>query len=599
MTWTPLPEELRSFPDFLVYLIREMGLSADATLRQYEIAEYQESGPDSSIICGFRGVAKSFIGGCAYNLWRLRCDPFNEKILVTAATADKAGEIATLIQRAIRDVDILQCLEPEPGRRSSVKAFDVANATNDQSPSLRIVGIFSPAVIGKRATCIAADDIETLHNTVTQYKRERLALAVTELASLLKPDDPSFQRGAVDLESAGTCQILPRKLTYYGTPHLEDSLYWKLVRERNFSIRFWPARYPDPNNEDEWDCYDGHLAPGIAEMVLADPDLIGRPTDPERFPEDDLLRRERGMTPVRWKLQFMLNTRLADADRYPVRLGDLMVLDLDGKALPELLVWGNTEDLRLQDISCVGLGADRFYYRPQAVGSWTPREARWSCVLAVDPSGRGHDELAWAVVAELNGNLFLLDSGGSRRGYEPEVLRLLATKAAQWKCTACVVEANYGDGMFNALLQPVMSAIHPLVIEEVRVSTAKEVRMVDILAPVIQNHRMVVSRQLLKAAWAEAERDSETGHLRSLPYQLCRLTEQKGCLEWLDRADALSIGVGHFTEAAMQDQRRAVQQREQEELEAEIQAFLEDANAAVSSWAMGYSFNAAAQAPPR
>jgi len=588
--WAPLPEELRPFPNFLVYLIKEMGLSDDATLRQCEIAEYQQDGPNSSIICGFRGVAKSFIGGCADSLWRLRCDPFNEKVLVTAATAEKAGEIAAMVQQAIRDVDILRCLEPEPGRRSSVKAFDVANAKADQVPSLRIVGIFSPAVTGKRATCIKGDDVETLHNTVTAYKRDRLALAVTELSTLLKPNDPDYVPGPVDFEAAGIRQIFPRKLTYYGTPHLEESLYWKLVRERRFAIRFWPARYPDPNSEDDWECYDGHLAPGIAEMVQAHPELIGRPTDPERFPEDDLLRREAEMTPIRWKLQFMLNTRLADADRYPIRLGDLVVLDLDGKALPELLVWGNTDDLRMQDLNCVGIGSDRFYYRPQAVGSWRSKEDHWSCVLAVDPSGRGHDELAWAVVAELNGNLFLLDAGGSTRGYEPEVLRLLAMKARQWACTLAVVEGNYGDGMFNALLSPVMNSIYPLAIEEVRVSIAKEVRMVDILAPVVQNHRLAVSRQLLKAAWTEAERDPESGHARSLPYQLSRLTAQKGCLEWLDRADALSIGVGHFTQAAMQDQRRAAAQRQQEELEAEAEAWLEDANAAISSWALRAAF---------
>jgi hypothetical protein len=591
-SWSPLPEELRPFPNFVVYLIREMGLSGDATLRQCEIADYQETGPNSSIICGFRGVAKSFIGGCCYSLWRLRCDPFNEKVLVTAATAEKAGEIAEMVKQAIGDVDILRCLETERGRRSSVKAFDVANARPDQVPSLRIVGVFSPAVTGKRATCIAADDIETLHNTVTQYKRDRLALAVTEFPSLLKPDDPDFRPGdPVDFEAAGIRQIFPRRLTYYGTPHLEDSLYWKLVRERNFSIRFWPARYPDPNNEDEWGCYDGHLAPGIAEMVLARPELAGLPTDPERFPEDDLLRREQGMTPIRWKLQWMLNTRLADAERYPVRLGDLMVLDLDGKALPELLVWGNSDDLRLQELSCVGIGSDRFYYRPQAVGSWTTRETRWSCVLAVDPSGRGHDELAWAVVAELNGNLFLLDAGGSSRGYEPDVLRLLATKARQWGCTDCLVEGNYGDGMFIALLQPVMNSVYPLAIEEVRVSNTKESRIVDILAPVVQTHRLAVSRQLLKAAWIEAERDAESGHARSLPYQLSRLTDQKGCLEWLDRVDALSIGVGHFTQAAMQDQRRASEQRKQEEIEAEIEDFLEDANTAVSRWAFRSAMN--------
>ena len=34
----------------------------------------------------------------------------------------------------------------------------------------------------------------------------------------------------------------------------------------------------------------------------------------------------------------MLNTRLANLDRFPIRLGDLMVMDIDGSALPETVL---------------------------------------------------------------------------------------------------------------------------------------------------------------------------------------------------------------------------------------------------------------------
>lgn len=590
MSWEPLPEELQYFPNFLSYVLTELGLATDATLQQADIAEWVAYGPNESITCGFRGVAKSFIGPCVYSLWRLRSDPFYEKILVTAATAEKAGEIATMVSQAIGSIDILRCLEPEQGRRSSTKAFDVANASIDQVPSMRIVGIFSPAVTGKRSTCVVADDVETLHNTVTQQRRERLATAVTELTTLLKPDDPGFRRDdPIDWSAAGLRQLFPRRLMYYGTPHLEESLYWKLTRERGFSIRFWPARFPNPASSEEWDCYEGNLAPGIADMVRAHPQLAGAPTDPERFPEDDLLKREKGMTPARWQLQFMLNTRISTADRYPIRLGDLMVMDLDGSALPELVVWGSDEALRAQELVCIGMGADRWYYKPQAVGAWIPRAQAWRCVLAIDPSGRGHDELAWAIVAELNGNLFALDSGGTDRGYEPDVLKLLAQRAKKWNCNACRVESNFGDGMFTALLQPVMAEVHPLEVEEVRVSGAKEARMTDILAPVTQNHRLVMARHLIKAAWIEAEKDSETGHLRSLPYQLSRLTAQKGCLEFLDRADALSIAINHFTESAAQDQRIAAKRREEDDLEAMLEMFLDDTGAGLDAIARGHA----------
>lgn len=61
-----------------------------------------------------------------------------------------------------------------------------------------------------------------------------------------------------------------------------------------------------------------------------------------------------------------------------------------------------------------------------------------------------------------------------------------------------VAESNMGDGMFTALLQPVMNKIYPVGIEEVRVSIQKERRIVDTLAPLIQQHRMVVSTDVIK-----------------------------------------------------------------------------------------------------
>ena len=61
------------------------------------------------------------------------------------------------------------------------------------------------------------DDIETLANVITQLKQERVAHAVTEMESILKPDEG---------------QLLPRKILYLGTPHTETSIYLRLLRER-------------------------------------------------------------------------------------------------------------------------------------------------------------------------------------------------------------------------------------------------------------------------------------------------------------------------------------------------------------------------------
>lgn len=572
MHWEPLPPELEPLPHFACYMLRELGLADTPTKQQISILQYLASGPDRLIITGFRGVAKSTMTAF-YALWRLRLDPFREKILIAGATADKAVEITTYMLRCIRDIDVLQCLEPVADGRSSVQAFDVGPSIVDQSPSVRAVGILSPSLTGKRCTCAIADDIETLSNSITPLKQERLAAAVTELEAIRKPE--------VEGE-------LARKTIFLGTPHLESSLYLRLHRERNYAMRLWPARYPNPAEPDEWDCYEGNLDPLIAAEVEEDSSLIGEPTDPERFGHDELLRREMSMTRSAVQLQFQLNCRLSTLDRYPIRLGDLIVMDLDGKALPEVVSWGSGPDHRIQDLVCIGMGADRYYHRPVLTQGWISKEEHWNCVLSIDPSGRGSDELAWSVVASMNGNFFVLESGGTTQGYADEVLKTLALRAQRWSVTQVVVESNFGDGMFEALLAPVLNRVHPCGIEAIRVSMQKERRIVDVLAPVVQQHRMVMNADLIRKDYREAERNADSGHQRSLLFGMSRITEERGALVHDDRIDALALAVQFFTEAAAQDQQRMAQQRQEDLMQWAVDVFRDESTAELDALALGW-----------
>jgi hypothetical protein len=326
----------------------------------------------------------------------------------------------------------------------------------------------------------------------------------------------------------------------------------------------------------------------MAAEVEEDPSLKGDPTDPERFGHDELLRREMSMTRASVQLQFMLNCRLSTLDRYPIRLGDLIVMDLDGKALPEVITWASGPDQRIQDLICVGLGSDRWYNRPMITQGWIPASDTWRCVMAIDPSGRGSDELAWAVIAELNGNFFLLESGGTTQGYAEEVLKLLATRAARWNVTQVVIESNFGDGIFSALLSPVLNRVHPCGIEEVRVAMQKERRIVDTLAPVVQQHRLVVSSELIRQDYRDAERDPEGGHQRSLLFQLSRITVERGALTFDDRIDALALGVKFFTDAAAQDQQKQQALRQQDLMDWAVQCFNDEMGASVDALALGF-----------
>lgn len=265
-----------------------------------------------------------------------------------------------------------------------------------------------------------------------------------------------------------------------------------------------------------------------------------------------------------------------------------MVTDLDGSALPETVVWSNQPDCRLQDLVCVGMGGDRFYHRPIFVNTWISKSETWRCVLAIDPAGRGSDEFAWAIVAELNGNLFLLESGGSTLGYSDEVLMHVSKTAKKWGVNYCVVESNFGDGMVVSLLKPHMMREHPCTIEEVRHNIRKETRLCDTLGPIIQQHRLVVNTRVVKQDYRLTDEDPENGYSRSLFFQMSRLTPEKGCLSHDDRLDALAIACSFFVDAAAQDQERAKAAREEELQREAYEAWMDETGAAVDALALGW-----------
>ena len=570
MSWQPLPEELEPLAHFTTYILRELSLADTPTKQQLGILNYLEHGPDRQIVTAYRGCGKSFLTS-VYALWRLMQDPFREKILLVGATADKAIEISTFMLRLVRDVDILESLQPLPDGRGSVNAWDVGPSVVDQSPSVRAVGLLSPSLTGKRCTAAVIDDCETLSNSITVLKQERLAAAITEIEAIRKP--------SVKGE-------LPRKTIFLGTPHLESSLYLRLRRERNYKARMWPARFPDPASE-AWDSYEGCLDPAIAAEVEDDPSLVGEPTDPERFGHDELLAREMSMTRASVQLQYQLDCRLSTLERYPIRLGDLIVMDLDGKALPEVVSWASGPEQVIQDLVCIGLGADRHYHRPMVVQGWVSAKETWRCVLSIDPSGRGKDEMAWTVLAEYSGNFFVLESGGTTQGYSEEVLKMLAMRAKRWNVTQIVVESNFGDGLFSALLQPVMNKVHPCGIEEIRVNQQKERRICDQLAPLTQQHRLIVSSDVIRKDYQDAERNNDRGYERSLLFQMSRITMDRGALSADDRIDSLALACQFFTEAAAQDQNRVAANREYEMFMNQIEMAADETGASIDALALG------------
>jgi hypothetical protein len=168
----------------------------------------------------------------------------------------------------------------------------------------------------------------------------------------------------------------------------------------------------------------------------------------------------------------------------------------------------------------------------------------------------------------LNGILYLTDIGSFEGGYDDKTLTDLALAAKAQKVNSIVVESNFGDGMFNSLLAPILARIHPVNLEEVRSSVQKERRIIDTLEPVLNQHRLVVCEELIKKDF-ELDRDHQLFH------QMSRLTSIKGCLRHDDQIDVLAMAVGYWNEAIGRDVDQAQDAAKEDRLRQDLDKFLD------------------------
>ena len=529
---------LNDFRQFMYVVWKHLGLP-DPTPVQYDIAKYLQHGPKRSVIEAFRGVGKSWVTS-AFVCWILLNDP-QKKILVVSASKERADAFSTFVKRLINEIPILEHLKPKDGQRDSVISFDVGPAKPDHSPSVKSVGI-TGQITGSRADILIADDIEVPNNSATQMMRDKLSEAVKEFDAILKPLEGS-------------------RIIYLGTPQTEMSLYNQMP-ERGYETRIWPALFPVLSKIES---YQGKLAPYVTQRLEQDPDLADKPTDPARFGEEDLMERKASYGRAGFALQFMLDTSLSDGDRYPLKVGDLIVQNLNPTMAHLKVAWASAPELCINELPNVALTGDRFY-RPM----WHSDEMSeyTGCVMSIDPSGRGSDETGYAIVKFLAGNLYLVAAGGLMGGYSDETLETLARLAKIHNVKQIIIEANFGDGMYSQLLKPVLGRIYPCSVEEVKHSTQKEARIIDTLEPVISQHRLVVDQKLI-----EKDYDTAKDVKYSLFYQMTRITRDRGALVHDDRLDAVAMAVGYWVEQMSSDNDKAVKIIKQKALDDELKNF--------------------------
>lgn len=553
--WTE--QDLKNdFKKFLAYSWKQLGLPAPTRV-QYKIADFLQNWENGKplttkrrrkIIQAFRGVGKSWITS-VYCAWRWYND-VNYRILVVSASKMRSDDFTTFTLRIIAEFPILQHLMPDKGLgdRSSKTAFDVRPASAAHAPSCKSLGIFSQ-LAGSRADEVVADDVEVPNNSATQDLREKLLKTAMEFEAIMMPETG--------------------RITYLGTPQTEESIYNKLA-ERGYERRIWPARYPELTQDD---IYCGQLCPTLGNELASNHGLVGEPTDECRFDALDLSEREAAYGKSGFALQFMLDTSLSDALKYPLKTADIIVTDIDIEKAPVAITYGSSTKQQLAELRNVGFTGDKWYgpmyFDPD---NWTEYTGR---AMSIDPSGRGTDETAYAIGYMLHGNIWVPEVGGFVGGYDDSVLIQLAKIAKKHKVNEIIVESNFGDGMFSKLFQPILNRYHKCHIDEVAHYTQKEARIIDTLEPPLNQHRIIFDRKVIAADTDLAEENLNA----SLFYQMTRLTREKGALKHDDRLDALSIVVKYWLDSLAQDMIRSKKAWERREVDKELKEFMNNRTA--------------------
>lgn len=545
-----LQQEYISFAVFMRDIMWFIG-QFKPTWMQYDIANYMQYGPDGSMVQAQRGEAKTTVAAI-FAVWKLIHDP-KHRVLIVSAGGKQANEIANLITKIILFWEPLECLRPDQssGDRTSVEAFDIHFSLKgvEKSPSVACIGI-TGNLPGKRADLLIADDIESPKNSMTAAMRETLLLLSLEFSAI----------------ATGRPGVPPRIL-YLGTPQTSESIY-NTLPGRGIDVRIWPGRFP---TQKEMENYGPYLAPSIRNRLEADPLLqygggptgeAGQPTDPDLFNEEILQSKLRDRGASSFQLNYMLNTKLMDAMRFPLKMENIIYLPgSPGKDAP-LVISRSLGASNSKVLQSSGLAFAMQQARVEEGTGYAPFDG---IHMQIDPAGGGAngDETGFAVTAFLNGTVYVLAVGGVPGGYDGPEMDALAGIAERFKPNVISIEKNFGYGAFAKVWLPILHQKWQGTIDEPYVSGQKERRIIGTLEPIMGRGSLVFFQSAIDMDDEMTYVYNQTGHRKvySVFHQLTKLQNVRKCLKHDDRADALEGSVRHWVNRMSIDQVRREQKR--------------------------------------
>ncbi|QYW05817.1 terminase large subunit [Vibrio phage vB_VpaP_G1] len=294
----------------------------------------------------------------------------------------------------------------------------------------------------------------------------------------------------------------------------------------------------------------------------------GIPIEPRFLGEEVLQKKERDQGPAWFQLQHMLNTRLMDAERYPLKSENIIGMPLRvGDDLP----------------LTVKRGYDFYDYQIEGKTYRLARAHSLSDSLApptgtcfyIDPAGggkgrgtHGGDESGWACTSFLNGNIFIMGYGGVRGGYDNGQMHELIRLIKYHKPTVIKIEQNFGYGAFRAVFMPLLREEYPdcEVLDDF-VTGQKETRIIDTLEPIIARGSLIMAESAIKSEPQSLAKHPDVNRITyCMMYQMNSITRDRDSLIHDDRLDALAGSCSHWEQQLMVDQKaaqKAIQEAEE------------------------------------
>jgi len=548
-----LREHYLEFEDFLYDCMTEL-MGFQCTELQIDIGEFLQSDVQYGMVQAQRSQAKSTIVAM-FAVWQLIHD-CKHRILVVSAGSEVAAEIANWIIQIIMSWDMLECLRPDRqhGDRASSKAFDINWQLKgaEKSPSIACIGI-TANMQGRRADLLIPDDIESSKNGTTETQRAALEHLSKDFTSIC-------QKG---------------RILYMGTPQTVDSIYNNLP-SRGYVIRVWTGRVP---TNEEAKHYGETLAPYVRAMMDVPKNQIGGgvdgtrgvPTDPVLLNEQALTDKELDQGTAYFNLQHMLNTELSDALRHPLKSKNLVVMNFGMDKAPGEITWmPSPQNL----IACDGKFTSKpQFYRPfQISAELYEFEGKH---MYVDTAGGGEngDETVAAVTYHLHGYIFLAEILKLPGGYSPEYYQQLSELSLRHRVNSIEVEKNFGYGAFAAAWRTILHSTYEKAdlkmcpaIEDVWESGQKELRIIDVLEPVMARHRLIIHEDIIQYDVDSVTRypiDQRESY--KFFHQMAKISRERGSLIHDDSLDAVAGSVRHWVEMLAIDEHKRMSQKETDE----------------------------------